>query len=110
MEILESSHPPATVLALIGRLDGHSSPRATERIDAVLARGPARLVLDLRGLEYVSSAGLRVFLMAAKNAQAAGGSVVFAGLSPAIREVFALSGFLDVLSVQPTVAEAAAHP
>lgn len=110
MEILESSHPPATVLALIGHLDGHSSPRATERIDAVLARGPARLVLDLRGLEYVSSAGLRVFLMAAKNAQAAGGSVVFAGLSPAIREVFALSGFLDVLSVQTTVAEAAAHP
>jgi anti-sigma B factor antagonist len=110
MEIVESSHPQATVLALNGRLDGHSSPMVTERLDSVLARGAGRLVLDLGGLEYVSSAGLRVFLMAAKKGLASGSSVSFAGLSPAIREVFALSGFLDVLSVQPTVAEALAHP
>ena len=39
MDIIESSHPQATVLALNGRLDGHASPIVTERIDSVVARG-----------------------------------------------------------------------
>jgi anti-sigma B factor antagonist len=109
MEILESSHPQATVLALNGRLDGHASPMVDTHVDTVLARGPGRLVFDLSGLDYVSSAGLRVFLTAAKKCRAGGGVAVFACLAPSIREVFALSGFLDVLQVEPTVAAALAQ-
>jgi anti-anti-sigma factor len=110
MDIIESSHPQATVLALNGRLDGHASPIVTERIDSVVARGPGRLIFDLSGLEYVSSAGLRVFLTAAKKCQTSGGAAIFASLPPSIHEVFELSGFLAVLQVQPTVAEAIGQP
>ena len=66
------------------------------------------LVLDLAGLDYVSSAGLRVLLKAAKEARAAGSRFALAGLRPAVREVFEVSGFFAVLTAYPTRAEALA--
>ncbi|MEX1114270.1 MAG: STAS domain-containing protein [Akkermansiaceae bacterium] len=110
MEITESSHPHATVLALHGRLDGHTSLVVTAHLDSILAKGPGQLIFDLSGLEYVSSAGLRVFLTAAKKCQTIGGVAIFAALPPAILDVFELSGFLAVLQVRSTVAEALGQP
>ena len=104
MEILETRHAHATVLALAGRLDGLASPGLEKQIDAAQAAGTKVLVLDLAKLDYVSSAGLRVFLSAAKKFKTAGGRVSFAALPPAIREVFELSGFLTVLDVRADVA------
>lgn len=104
MEITESTQPSATVLALAGRLDGLSSPSLDQRVDAALASGVRALVFDLGKLDYVSSAGLRVFLSAAKKFKNAGGRATFAALPAPIREVFELSGFLTVLDVRPDVA------
>jgi anti-anti-sigma factor len=106
MEITETQHPSAIVLALTGRLDGLSSPALEQRVDAVLASGAKALVLDLSGLDYVSSAGLRVFLTAAKKFKTAGGRASFAALPAPVREVFELSGFLDVLDIRTDVASA----
>lgn len=106
MEITETAHPSATVLALAGRLDGLASPALEQRVDAVLASGAKTLVLDLSGLAYVSSAGLRVFLTAAKKFKTAGGRASFAALPAPVREVFELSGFLGVLDVRADVASA----
>jgi anti-sigma B factor antagonist len=106
MEITESFHPHATVLALHGRLDGHTSPVVTAHLDSILTKRPGQLIFDLSGLEYVSSAGLRVFLTAAKKCQTIGEVAIFAGLLPAIEDVFELSGFLAVLQIRATVAEA----
>jgi len=106
MEIIETSHPQGLVLSLKGRLDGHASPLVGGSIDTALAGKPARLIFDLTELEYVSSAGLRVFLTAAKKCQTLGVTAVFVHLQPSILEVFELSGFLAVLNVRSTVAEA----
>lgn len=108
MELIETKANSATVLTLVGRLDGLSSPGVEQKIDALLAAGARALVLDLARLDYVSSAGLRVFLVAAKKSKAAGGKIAFAALTPVVREVFELSGFLNVLDVKATVAEATA--
>lgn len=106
MEISETQHANATVLALSGRLDGLASPALEQRVDAILAAGTKTLVLDLSGLAYVSSAGLRVFLTAAKKFKTAGGRATFAALPAPVREVFELSGFLSVLDIRADVASA----
>lgn len=108
MEITESTLPSATVLGLAGRLDGLASPALERKVDTVFGAGCRRLVLDCSQLTYVSSAGLRVFLATAKKFKGAGGRAAFAALTPPVREVFELSGFLGVLEVHPTAAEASA--
>lgn len=108
MDITESKINSATVLALSGRLDGLTSPILEKKVDALLAAGTRQLVFDCGQLLYASSAGLRVFLAAAKKLKSAGGQAAFAALTPAVHEVFELSGFTGVLKVEATAAAAAA--
>ncbi|PTX91753.1 STAS domain-containing protein [Opitutus sp. ER46] len=107
MDMTETRHDTTTVLALNGRLDGIASPGAERRIDGLIAGGVRRLVFDCSQLSYVSSAGLRVFLTAAKKLKATGGQAVFAALTPPVAEVFELAGFTGILEVHASVAEAA---
>lgn len=108
MDIIESQLNSATVLALSGRLDGLASPALDQKIDALVAAGVRTVVFDCSALAYVSSAGLRTFLTSAKKLKNASGKAAFAALSPSVKEVFELSGFLTVLEVHPTAASAAA--
>lgn len=108
MNIAETKQNSATVLTLSGRLDGLSSPALEQKVDAVLAAGDRQLVFDCTALAYASSAGLRVFLSAAKKFKAQGGVASFAALTPAVAEVFELSGFNDVLPVHPDLERALA--
>lgn len=96
------------MLKLSGRLDGLSAPELEQQLAGALAAGCERLVFDCSGVEYASSAGLRVFLLAAKQMKTRGGRCGFAALTPALREVFSVSGFLDILEVHDTVGQAAA--
>lgn len=107
MEINESQINASTVLTLTGRLDGLASPVLDQKVDSLLAAGIRSIVFDCSGLAYASSAGLRSFLAAAKKLKSAGGRASFATLTPAVHEVFELSGFLTVLAIYPTAASAA---
>ena len=92
-----------------GRLDFGAAARFQEDVDAALAGGgapPARVVIDASALEYVSSAGLRVFLLGARAAKNAGIVMAVCCLRPAVREVFQVSGFDRLIPVKETVAEA----
>ncbi|HWA87910.1 MAG TPA: STAS domain-containing protein [Opitutus sp.] len=106
MDITTASLNHATVVTLAGRLDGLSSPALEQKLDELAAGGARKIVVDCAPLQYVSSAGLRVFLAGAKKLKAAGGALVFAALPPAVQEVFELSGFTGVLTIHPTVAAA----
>jgi anti-sigma B factor antagonist len=108
ISISQSQLNAATVLTLSGRLDGLASPILDQKVDALVASGVRSVVFDCSGLAYVSSAGLRSFLTAAKKLKTASGKASFAALAPAVHGVFELSGFLTVLEVHPTVASAAA--
>ena len=108
MDINETKLISATVLTLTGRLDGVTSGTLERKVDALIAAGARKVVFDCSQLLYVSSAGLRVFLGSAKKLKSAGGAAAFAALSPAVQEVFELSGFTGVLAIHPTSAEAAA--
>jgi anti-sigma B factor antagonist len=92
----------ATVVVPQGRLDFGAAAEFQQQIEAALAgaSGPPRaLIIDCTGLDYVSSAGLRVFLVTARAAQRAGVAFALCTLKPAVREVFDLSGFSRVLAV-----------
>jgi len=65
--------------------------------------GGVRVVIDLSDLRYVSSAGLRSFLLAAKRAKAQEGEVVIAGMQPVVREIFEISRFTLLFRVFPDV-------
>ena len=67
-----------------------------------------RLVLDLAKLEYISSAGLRVLMLAAKQVKAQKGTIVLSGLQPLIQEIFHISRFTMLFTITPTVRDAVA--
>ena len=95
-----------TAIAIKGRLDAVSAAAAEAAINGVIEAGASHLVLNLSGLEYVSSAGLRVLLVTAKKLSRQNGKIVLCGLQDAVREVFAISGFLSIFPVAADEAEA----
>jgi anti-anti-sigma factor len=97
------------VLAPAGRLD-HESVDAFRsdlqpELDAAFAAGRG-VLFDLSALEYVSSAGLRCFMLAAKQANAKNGRMAVAGARPVVAEIFEISRFNMVFRVFPAVREA----
>lgn len=101
INIATSRLASSATLSLTGRLDGLSSPELEQQVSALIASGVRTLTLDLSGLDYVSSAGLRVFIIAAKKLKASGGAAHFTSLTPAVRDVFHISGLLTALGVAP---------
>jgi anti-anti-sigma factor len=101
-------HEKGLVIRPLGRLDSGSAPDFETQVLEALLGGSTRVVLDLSALEYVSSAGLRVILLAGKKLRGNGGRLLLAGLRSNVREVFDMSGFLQLFPVLPTVDEALA--
>ena len=85
------------IVAASGRLDAAGAPEIEVHCKALVQEGTKRLLLDLAGVEYVSSAGLRSLLVLAKTAKGAGGSLALCGLTPTVREVMCISGFDNIL-------------
>ncbi len=106
MKIQETRTGAVVVLAMDGKLDGFSAPTLETQVTRLLSDGIKRIVFDCSGLDYISSAGLRVFLATAKHLQTACGRCAFAALSAAVRETFRLSGFLELLEIHNSVADA----
>jgi anti-anti-sigma factor len=95
------------IVAIAGNLDSTTAPEAQKALDGVVA-GARTVALDFSSLDYISSAGLRVLLGAAKQLRASGGTLRMFGLNQSVREVFEISGFSAILAVYPTEAEALA--
>lgn len=106
MEIEINDQDTVTILVLRGRLDTNSSAEAENRTLDLIHQGKIRIVFDFSNVEYISSAGLRVVLKAAKHVQAAGGDMAIFGMRDKIREVFEMSGFLKILTVRERREEA----
>lgn len=92
-----------------GRLDFDAAPGFQQSVERLFTGQPhAAVIIDGSGLEYVSSAGLRAVLLAAKAAQRAGSAFALCALQPAVREVFDLSGFSQIMAIHPTLETALA--
>ena len=99
MDLREDTSGDVTILEIKGRIDSTTAPVLGEKLTASLTTPQRRLVLDLRQLEYISSAGFRILLLAAKRAEEAGSRLVLCGLSGKVRQLFDLGGFLDIFTI-----------
>ena len=88
----------ATVLVLTGRLDTQTAPALEKEFDAISSE-LKDLTFDMKGLEYISSAGLRLILKAQKIMNTKG-SMRLVGVNDSIMEVFDITGFLDILTIE----------
>ena len=108
MNITTRTAEDVTIVAFQGNLDSNTSPQAQQALDAVLAGGAKKVAIDFTALDYISSAGLRILLGAAKKLQGAGSGLRLFGLNETVREVFEISGFATILQVKGSEAEAVA--
>ena len=95
------------VIHVSGRVDTMTAPKFESDVLAVIDQGASRIVVDCRELEYISSSGLRVFLVAQKKMLGLGGTLKLAALQPPIQEIFDISGFSQIFSIVADVDEAA---
>jgi anti-anti-sigma factor len=106
MTINERKQGGITILQAQGRLDSTSAPDMDRCMSKLIDGGAMQVFIDLSGLEYVSSAGLRVLLSAAKRIKQAQGKLALASPSPQVRQVFNMAGFSSILPIFETIDDA----
>lgn len=106
MTITENKQNDITILAVSGRLDSDTSPEAERRLNALHSDGGQHVVLDLAGVDYLSSAGLRVLLTAAKRVQQRQGKLVLAAPATQVAQILDMAGFTAIIPVFETVKQA----
>lgn len=106
MEIIESREGDTTIIEPIGRLDNNSTRSFERKIESVTAGETPVLIIDCSRLDYVSSSGLRNFLVAAKRITNAKGRLVLCAMQSHVKEVFDVSGFSSILNIRATRKEA----
>lgn len=93
-------------ISVSGRLDAATSVDADKQFGEIIAAGNSKLLFDLSGLEYISSAGLRVLLVVAKKIQQKGGRIALVAMTANVKEVFEISGFSAIFKIFPGQNEA----
>jgi anti-anti-sigma factor len=97
---------PARVFALSGRLDAIRTETAMQEVDAAIAAGARKVLLDMAGVTFLSSSGLRALLLIRKELLAHDGELRLCALRPEVQEVFGLTGFTQVFTIHRTHEEA----
>jgi anti-anti-sigma factor len=111
LEIAITQQAHVTVALVSGSLDALTSDRLTAALTEQIEAGRVRLVGDLSGVEYTSSAGLRALLGVLKEARRQGGDLRLAAARDAVRRVLDMSGFTGIIKSYPdTAAAVASYP
>ncbi len=103
MQIVTSKVDQTTILALKGRMDVIGAMEFEKAIALCLQEGNKQIVVDLDGLEYISSAGLRSLLSTAKKFKEIKGTANFCNVKGVVKEVFTMSGFDSILPIFKSV-------
>lgn len=106
MQIVVSNENNITLLTFDGRLDTQTAPEAQTLLTEAIAGEGKRVVIDFDQLDYISSAGLRILLIAAKQLKASQGEIRICNLNQVVQEVFDISGFSSIFQVFGSKADA----
>ena len=106
MEIVIGKDEKAVIVSLQGRMDAVTAPELEKKIDGLIEEGLNRFVINLKDLEYISSAGLRVILVIAKKLKTSNGQMLISNLKGVVNEVFEISGFTSILQICETEEDA----
>ena len=99
LAVYKDSSGDSLTISLEGRLDTTTAPQLESEVKSCLD-GVKSLVFDMKALEFLSSAGLRVLLIAQKAIAKQGGSMVVKNLIPSVRKVFDVTGFSRILKIE----------
>lgn len=91
---------------IIPRVDAHTAKEVEAKLNDLVSGGNKRIVCDFSQNDYISSAGLRVFLQMLKIMQKSGGKIVLCSLKPQVKEVFDMAGFSQLFRIFDTEEEA----
>ena len=86
-----------SIVALEGFVDAHTAPQFEDAIQKAVDSGDRRIVVDCEKLNYISSAGLGVFMSFIEEVRDRGGDIKICGLTPKVRHTFEILGFQDIL-------------
>ncbi len=109
MELTVTRRGAVLVVGVQGRLDSATSVRLEQELLGLIAEAECQLVLDCAQLVYITSAGLRAVLLAAKKVKNMNGALVLCSLNDAVWKVFDLAGFTRIMSIRPTLEDALAE-
>lgn len=99
VDTIETEQDGVTVLEPRGRIDTNTAKPFGDRMVALIGAGSHNILIDLRQIPYISSAGFRVLLIAAKMMDDAKGKLVLCGMSAEIRRLFEIGAFTDLFTI-----------
>jgi anti-sigma B factor antagonist len=106
MEVDIKENENFDMVVFTGRIDTNTSSDAQKSLDALITGGTKAIIVDFTALDFVSSAGLRVFLATAKKLSGTGRDLRLFGLNDTVQDIFDISGFSSLLNVFNTSEEA----
>ena len=101
MEISTTPFENVTAVAVKGRVDSTTADGLTSRLSELVKSGASRLVIDLKEVSYISSAGFRTLLITARAVGQASGKLVLCGITGDLQRLFDLSGFSELFTILP---------
>ncbi len=101
MEINQQRVNDVAVVALEGRFDAPAAPEAENAFKNCLQDGATKILIDLSGVEYISSGGLRVIIMVTKALEKVNGTLKLCGLTPFVSEVFDITNLSKRYEICP---------
>ncbi len=110
MQISVRKADDTLIVAVDGRLDTLTAPEFQKKLEELLDQGERKVLLDLKDLQYVSSAGLRSILVGAKKAKMLGGGLSCCHLQPLVRKIFEVSEFTRLIPVFDSLEQALNQP
>lgn len=107
LEVTTQQLKRCDVIKAAGRIDGRSAPRLAEAFNALIDDGRFRIVLDMEGVEFLSSAGLHAMIDAQKTCKRWNrGEVILAAVPPQVYEVLDMVGFVNLFKIFDNVIQA----
>ena len=100
MDVFIEKENNVTTARFVGRLDTPASQEVAKAVEPILEDPTGTIVLDCKEMSYISSSGLRIFLTIRKAAAAKGGNVIVKDINNDIRQVFMMTGFLNLFEIQ----------
>ena len=108
MQIIDSEKNGITILSVSGRMDATNVNEFDTACHAKLENSVSRMIIDLKDLEYISSAGLRGILSLEKSVRAGKKKIAYCAMQPMVADVFKISGFNSILAIYSSLDEALA--
>jgi anti-anti-sigma factor len=106
MEILLREENKATIVSVKGKMDAVTTPEFDKKLEERISKGVKNLIIDFNELTYISSAGLRSLLSAAKRLKKIKGKILFAAIKGSVKNVFDISGFASIFEIFDSVEDA----